>query len=116
MLRYMIGICQVHVFKHIPLCKLLFIKHLVQIEVYVGTKALHNYYFIFLNRTISSLLFVFSQTISLRDKGEHGSDHHEDVSPEFHCLLSHPLIPLPQAVHAVGVLCVVNDLVARVGI
>ena len=85
MLRYMIGICQVHVFKHIPLCKPLFIKYLVQIEVYVGTKALHNYYFIFLNCTISSLLFVFSQTISLRDKGENDSGHYEDVSPEFHC-------------------------------
>ena len=42
MLRYMIGICQVRVFKHIPLCKPLLIKYLVQIEVYVGTETLQS--------------------------------------------------------------------------
>jgi hypothetical protein len=31
-------------------------------------------------------------------------------------LFSHPLVPLPQTVHAVGVLCIVNDVVACVGI
>ena len=34
----------------------------------------------------------------------------------FMILFSHPLISLPQAVHAVGVLCIVNEEVARVGI
>ena len=34
----------------------------------------------------------------------------------FLILLSHPLIPLPKTVHAGGMLCIVNDLVARIGI
>ena len=38
------------------------------------------------------------------------------ISYSFQVLFFHPLASLPQAVHAVGVLCIVNDEVARVGV
>ena len=63
---------------------------------------------------------VFLPFFGSHDNGN-GSKHRKGEYPNLHCfhftcdLLSHPLISLPQAVHSVGVLCIVNDEVARSG-
>ena len=56
-----------------------------------------------------------NQEIGCRGR-EYETNYDDGFIVRLAFLLPHPLISLPQAVHAVGVLCIVNDEVARVGI